>query len=35
MKEENKEIWFPAKKYVIGWGFQLLGRDGLFHCHIY
>jgi hypothetical protein len=20
MKEENKDIWFPAKKYGIGWG---------------
>jgi lipoprotein signal peptidase len=23
MKEKNKDIWFPAKKYGIGWGFPV------------
>ncbi|MBF0232196.1 MAG: hypothetical protein HQK65_04060 [Desulfamplus sp.] len=23
MKKDNKEIWFPAMKYGIGWGFPI------------
>jgi len=23
LKEENKDIWFPAKRYGIGWGFPV------------
>ncbi len=30
MQEQKKEIWFPAKKYGLGWGFPVTWQGWLF-----
>jgi hypothetical protein len=30
LKQEEKEIWFPAKKYGYGWGFPITWQGWVF-----